>query len=147
MSDDMTGHIAHAKTEISASPDQVWAALTDPDAIEKFMFGSKVSTDWQVGSAITWAGEMEGRAFEDKGEIIQADKPSRLRMTHYSPLTGEPDEPENYHTLDYRVESSGDTTTVTLDQDGNDSEEQAEQFAANWQGMLAGLKAYVEEGR
>ena len=147
MSDEMTGHVAHAETEISASPDQVWDALTDPSAIEKFMFGSKVSTDWQVGSAITWAGEMEGRSYEDKGEILQADKPERLRVTHYSPLMGQPDEPENYHTLDYRLAATGDTTTVTLDQDGNDSEEQAEQFGANWQGMLDGLKAYVEEGR
>jgi hypothetical protein len=33
---------------------------------------------------------------------------------------------------------------VALTQDGNDSAEQAEQFSANWQGMLEGLKASVE---
>ena len=38
----MTDHVAHAETEISASPQQVWDALTDPDAIERFMFGAKV---------------------------------------------------------------------------------------------------------
>jgi hypothetical protein len=72
---------------------------------------------------------------------------TRLRMTHYSPLTGEDDVPENYHTLDYRLTDEGETTRLTLDQDGNDSAEQAEEFAANWQTMLDQVKDYVEEGR
>ena len=69
-------HIAHAETEISASPDQVWGALTDPEAISAFMFGSKVETDWQVGSPITWTGEYDGKPFTDKGEILQVDEPN-----------------------------------------------------------------------
>jgi uncharacterized protein YndB with AHSA1/START domain len=140
-------HVAHAETEISASPSQVWGALTDPAAIEAYMFGSKVDTDWQVGSPITWSGEYDGKPYEDKGEIVEIDEPQRLRMTHFSPMTGQPDEPDSYHTLDYRLESTEAGTRVTLDQDGNDSEEQAEQFATNWQGVLDQLKEYVEEGR
>jgi len=140
-------HVAHAETEISASPDQVWDALTDPEAISRFMFGSQVDTDWQVGSPITWTGEYDGTSFTDKGEILQADAPERLRLTHYSPMTGEPDAPESYHTLDYRLAPTEAGTRLTLDQDGNASEEQAEQFAGNWQTMLDQVKEYVEEGR
>ncbi len=103
----MADHVAHAETEISASPDQVWDALTDPEAISRFMFGSQVDTDWQVGSPITWTGEYDGTSFTDKGEILQVDAPERLRLTHYSPMTGEPDEPESYHTLDYRLARHG----------------------------------------
>jgi hypothetical protein len=33
---------------------------------------------------------------------------------------------------------------VVLTQDGCESEEQAEQFSQNWQGMLDGLKSVVE---
>jgi uncharacterized protein YndB with AHSA1/START domain len=143
----MSDHVAHAETEISASPQQVWDALTDPEAISTFMFGAKVDTDWDEGSPITWTGEYEGREFQDKGEILDVDEGRRLRMTHYSPLSGEDDVSENYHTLDYRLEDNGDTTRLTLDQDGNESAQQAEQFAANWQTMLDLVKEYVEEGR
>ncbi|HEX4471798.1 MAG TPA: SRPBCC family protein, partial [Nocardioides sp.] len=132
----MADHVAHAETEISASPQQVWEALTDPDAISSFMFGAKVETDWEEGSAITWSGEYDGNPYQDKGEILEVVESRRLRMTHFSPLSGDDDVPESYHTLDYRLEDHGETTRLTLDQDGNDSAEQAEQFAANWQTML-----------
>ena len=143
----MTDHVAHAETRISASPQQVWDALTDPHAVSAFMFGAKVETDWEEGSPITWTGEYDGTPFEDKGEILEVVESERLRMTHFSPLSGEDDVPENYHTLDYRVTDEGDTTRLTLDQDGNASAEQAEQFSQNWQAMLDQVKEYVESGR
>ena len=140
----MTDHVAHAETEISASPQQVWDAMTDPEAISRFMFGSKVETDWEEGSPITWSGEYDGRPFQDKGEILEVVENQRLRMTQFSPLSGKDDVPENHHTLDYRLEDRGASTRLTLDQDGNDSAAQAEQFAGNWQMMLDQLKKYVE---
>lgn len=140
----MTGHLARATVDVEASPEEVWAALTDPAQIASWMSGSRVETDWQVGSPITWQGEYDGRAYEDKGEVLVHDEPAKLSMTHYSPMMGQPDEPENYHTLVYTLTPSGDGTTVELTQDGCDTEEQAEQFSANWQQMLDGLKAAAE---
>ena len=140
----MTGHIATATVQVDASRDDVWGALTEPAKIAEWMSGSKVETDWKVGSPITWTGEYDGREYEDKGEVLEYDEPSRLSVTHYSPMMGEPDEPENYHTLVYTLTESGDGTSVELTQDGCDSEEQAEQFSANWQQMLDGLKTVAE---
>ena len=121
-------------------------ALTDPAQVSRWMVGTDVATDWQVGSPITWRGEMNGRAYEDKGQILVADRPSRLSMTHYSPLMGQPDEPESYHTVTYDLSPKGRGTRVVLTQDGNESAEQAEQFSANWQGMLDALKSTVDGG-
>jgi Activator of Hsp90 ATPase homolog 1-like protein len=42
----------HRRIEISASREQVWTALTDPEQIKKYMFGSQVVTDWEQGSPI-----------------------------------------------------------------------------------------------
>ena len=140
----MTGYVATAQTDVAAVPDRVWAALTEPEQIATYMQGSKVTTTWEVGSPITWDGEYDGRPYQDKGEVLTYDEPRVLSVTHYSPMMGQPDEPENYNTLVYTLTAAGDGTHLELTQDGNESEEQAEQFSQNWQGMLDGLKARVE---
>ena len=143
----MSEFVATAATDIGASPERVWAALTDPEQIAVYMQGSRVATTWDVGSPITWDGEHEGRAYQDKGEVLTYDEPHVLSVTHYSPMMGQPDEPENYHTLVYTLTAAAEGTHLELTQDGNESEEQAEQFSQNWQGMLDGLKEHVEHSQ
>jgi uncharacterized protein YndB with AHSA1/START domain len=140
----MADHIAVAKTKIKASPEDVWAALTDPKEIEKYMFGSQVQTDWERGSPITWKGEYEGKEFEDHGKVLEIERPRRLKVTHFSPMSGKEDLPENYHTILYELEEDGGTTTVRLSQDNNASADEAEHSQSNWEKMLSGLKDVVE---
>ncbi len=142
----MADHVANATIEIDAPPEEVWTALTDPEQIEKYMFGSQVVTDWKPGSPIVWKGEYEGKKYEDKGEIVEVEQPRRLKLTHFSPLSGEDDRPENYHTVLYELEKQGEKTHVSLSQDNNASEEAAEHSKANWEKMLTGLKEVVETG-
>jgi uncharacterized protein YndB with AHSA1/START domain len=141
----MSGHVATAECEIDAPPDKVWRALTEPELIKKYMFGSEVKTDWQPGSPITWKGEFEGREYEDKGEIIAVEPGQRLEVTHFSPLTGQEDRPENYHRVRYELQQTTGGTSVRLTQDNNSNAEEAEHSAANWQMMLDGLKNVVEQ--
>jgi uncharacterized protein YndB with AHSA1/START domain len=140
----MTGQVATAETDIRAPRSKVWRALTDPDQIRKYMFGSMVETDWKPGSRITWKGEYEGKKYEDKGEILEVEPEHRLKLTHFSPMSGDEDAPENYHTLVYELEESDGKTHVSLSQDNNKSEEAAEHSRANWEKMLSGLKEVVE---
>ncbi len=105
------------------------------------MWGTRVETTWEIGSPVTWNGEHDGKAYQDRGEVLAYDEPHVLSVTHYSPLMGQPDEPKNYHTLVYTLAADGDRTHVRLTQDGCDDEAQAEQFSANWQQMLDSLKA------
>jgi uncharacterized protein YndB with AHSA1/START domain len=140
----MKGHAATAEIEIQAPRDQVWAALTDPAQIEKYMFGSHVETDWREGSPIVWKGEYEGKRYEDKGEIVAVEPEQRLEMTHFSALGGQEDTPENYHTLVYELDEHDGKTHVSLTQDNNKSVEAAEHSKSNWEAMLAGLKEVVE---
>jgi uncharacterized protein YndB with AHSA1/START domain len=142
----MSGHIARAQCEIDAPPDKVWQALTDPELIKKYMFGSEVRSDWKPGSPITWKGEFEGREYQDKGEIIAVEPGRRLEFTHFSPLTGQEDRPENYHNVQYELQQTDGGTSVRLTQDNSSSAEEAEHSAANWQMMLDGLKRVVEQG-
>jgi uncharacterized protein YndB with AHSA1/START domain len=140
----MADHVATAEIAIDASPSKVWAALTDPDQIKEYMFGSQVVTDWKQGSPITWKGTYEDKEYEDKGEILEIEPERRLTVTHFSPLSGEEDRPENYHTLSYELEERAGGTHVSLSQDNNQTEEAAEHSRANWEKMLSGLKQVVE---
>ncbi|TCM47683.1 SRPBCC domain-containing protein [Kribbella sp. VKM Ac-2568] len=142
----MADYVATAKTEISASPTQVWGVLTDPEQIKKFMFGADVETDWQPGSPIIWKGVYEGKEYEDKGEILAVEPGRLLKVTHYSPLSGQPDTPENYHTLTYELEESGTTTRLSLSQDNNASEEEAEHSRGMWEMLVNGVKEAAERG-
>ena len=142
----MTGIVATAEVDIDAPPDRVWAALTDPEQIKQYMFGSQVETDWQPGSPITWSGEFNGKAYQDKGEVIAVEPDHRLELTHFSPMSGEDDKPENYHRLVYLLEPRDSGTHVALSQDNNADDEAAEHSRQNWQTMLDGLKQAVENG-
>jgi uncharacterized protein YndB with AHSA1/START domain len=140
----MTGYTAKAQTEISASADRVWAAMTDPEQIKEYMFGSQVETDWKPGSPIRWKGEFDGKSYEDKGEVLEVEPGRRLKVTHFSPLTGQDDVPENYHTVTYDLDEHDGHTHVALTQDNAGSEQEAEHSSAMWQQMLDGLRKQVE---
>jgi uncharacterized protein YndB with AHSA1/START domain len=138
--------VAHASIVIDASIQEVWNALVDPEAIRQFMFGTNVTSDWKEGSPITWKGEWKGKAYEDKGTVLRSAPPRTLRYTHFSPLAGLPDKPENYHNVAIELSSEGATTTrVELSQDNNATEEAREHAEQNWRQMLEGLKAYAEK--
>lgn len=142
----MAGIVATAEIDIAAEPSQVWAALTDPRQIERYLFGARVETEWREGGPITWTGTYEGRPYTDTGEVVEVKPGRRLTVTHFSPLSGQEDRPENYHTLTYELDQRADGTHVSLSQDNNASEDEAEHSRSNWQLMLTGLKEVVERG-
>ena len=136
--------LARAETIVNASPEKVWAALVTPAAIKKYMFGAHVVSEWKPGSTIVWKGDWQGKKYEDKGTILKADAPRTLQYTHFSPLTGQPDKPENYHTVTVELTPAGGRTRVVLAQDGNADEKAREHSEKNWRAMLDGLKRVVE---
>ena len=139
------GLIAQATTTINAPIAVVWDALTNPAMIKRFMFGTEVVSDWKAGSAIVWQGVWEGKPYQDKGVILKIEPPRVLQYSHYSPLSGDPDVPENYHTLTYELAEQGDQTRVNLSQDNNSSEEDRAHSQQMWGMMLESLKKVVEE--
>ena len=137
--------IAEASVAVDAPVTRVWDALVSPEAIKKYMFGATVTSQWKEGSSIFWKGEWQGRPYADKGVILRV-KPNRLlEYSHFSPLSGLPDVPENYHTVRIELSTKGKETIVSLTQDNNPNEQAREHSTKNWQMMLATLKKVVEE--
>ena len=137
-------HIARASVTVDAPVSKVWSALVEPDTIRQYMMGANVVTDWKEGSSIVWEGEWEGKAYRDKGTIVRNQPERLLQYSHFSPLTGEPDVPENYHMVTIALSDEGAGTKLTLTQDNNDSAEARAHSEKNWTGMLEGIKKIVE---
>ncbi len=137
--------IAKASVAIEASAEKVWEALTNPETIKQYMFGTNVVTDWREGSPIVWKGEWKGTTYEDKGTILQFQPRRLVQYSHYSPLSGLPDTPENHHTVTVELTPAGSTTTVVLTQDNNANEQERTHSAKNWEAMLGALKGLVEQ--
>ncbi len=130
--------------EIAAPPKAVWAVLTDPQKLSKMMMGAKVSSDFKAGSPITYTGEWKGKAFHDKGEILEAKSPSVLRMTHFSDMSGKEDKPENYNEVTYRLEAKGEGTVLHLTQVNNATAKSRDESAKTWTAMLDTLAGLAE---
>ncbi|KRA38118.1 MULTISPECIES: SRPBCC family protein [unclassified Nocardioides] len=141
----MTTRTTTAEVKISASPTRVWTALTEPDEIKAYFFGADVDTTWEPGTPIAWRGEYEGQTYEDKGEVLEVEPDKRLVVTHFSPLTGKPDLPENYHRVRWDLHAEGDRTEVTVEQSLTEGET-PDAAQENWTNVLRQLKEHVERG-
>jgi len=139
------GFEAISTVTIRATRREVWNALTDPEKVKRYMHGTDMSTDWKEGSPIVWRGEWKGRSYEDKGTVMAVEPQRLLKYTHWSPMGGSEDKPENYHTVTYELAGEDGKTTLTLTQDNNPSQEEADKMAAdNWGPVLDALKETVE---
>ena len=141
----MTGNfIASSTITIHASADRVWSVITDPQAIKEFMFGTDVLTDWTVGGPIAWRGTWQGKEYEDKGTVLEFEPGKRLVNTHFSPLSGQDDAPENYHTLTWTLEPEDGITKLTLAQDNNASPDEAAHSKGMWDSLVESVKNIAE---
>ena len=145
----MAVQASQVRTTVKAPPSAVWKALTTPSTLKQFFFGSDISTDWQVGSPIRFKGNWKGKPYEDKGNIQTFDRDKRLAFTHWTPLSGMEDRPENYHVVSFDLRPANGGTEVVLTQTNqNDAEpitpENRQEYAKNWTMVLEGLKKAVE---
>jgi uncharacterized protein YndB with AHSA1/START domain len=136
---------ASSTIAINVPRSRVWEALTTPKRVKQYFFGADVVSDWKVGSPMIYRGEWQGKPYEDKAHVLELDPERRLVTTQWSPLSGVPDAPENYHVISYDLRAEGLATPVTITQTKNSPEQEAAHSAQNWTMVLAGLKRLLEQ--
>lgn len=141
----MTDLILKIQIGISAPKQKVWDALTNPIQIKKYMFGTEASSDWKVGSPITFRGEWEGKSYEDKGTILEMEKEKILKYNYWSNFSGDKDEPSNYSNITYLLGWQDGKTEFTVMQDNFKSKEARAQSEKNWGMMLGTIKDLLEK--
>ena len=136
--------VVSVDTTINASPDKVYAAMTQTSS--PMFMGAKFETDWKPGSKYTLKGEWNGTSFTDYGAIESAEPGKELSFTHWSKT---PEPPESYNAVRVRIAPDGPGSKVSLAQlargkpQSFDDRQKAE-FKKNWAMMLDGLKTAAE---
>jgi len=65
----------------------VWDALTNPEMIKLYFFGTNTITDWEVGSPIKFTGEWNGQSYEDKGIILDMEVNKLIKYSYWSSMS------------------------------------------------------------
>ncbi len=123
----------------------MWEALTEPELIKQYLFGTQVTSDWKVGGSIKYRGIWQGKSYEDKGRILRLVPEKIFQSTYWSSIGGLEDKPENYATVTYELEAKDNGTLVKVSQDNIGTEEECSHSEKNWIMVLEGLKKLLEK--
>lgn len=136
-------YITSASKTIKAPIQIIWDAITKPEHVKEYFFGTNLVTTWNVGSPILFKGEWEGKAYEDKGTVLFFNPPHSLSYSYFSPLSGSEDKPESYQILTYTLEEIEGGVTVTIGQSNIETQEKADHSKGNWEMVLTKLDEYI----
>jgi uncharacterized protein YndB with AHSA1/START domain len=137
---------AEIETQINAPLNKVWDALTKPELIKIYFFGTNTITDWKVGHPIIFEGEWEGKKYSDKGTVLEYRENDQLKYDYWSSMSGTEDIPENYGIITYTVKADGDRTRFFIKQENIRDEQFKEHSVENWKKIMVDLKSLVEAG-
>lgn len=129
---------------VKASPERVWRAITDGVETEQYYYGTRVGSDWKVGSRITY-DYPDGTLAAD-GEVLDIDPPRRLMMTFHARWDPEV-EAEGPVRMTWELEPQGEATKLTVITSGLRAGSRTEQqFSGGIVYIVSGLKTYLETG-
>jgi uncharacterized protein YndB with AHSA1/START domain len=131
---------------INASAAEVWNALTNPDKIKIYLFGTETLTDWKVGNTIVFQGEYNGQTYKDKGLVLKNEPNEELSYAYWSGFSGLEDKPENYSIVTYRIRNQGENQVEFTWTQAGFSTKEGQQHSQNGLGaLLEQIKKVAED--
>lgn len=130
---------------INASPERVWRAITDGDETVQYYFGTRVNSDWNVGSRVSY-DYPDGTVAAD-GDVIACEPSKRLEMTFLARWDPEV-EAEGPIRHVWELEEEDGATKLTVTSKGlKRGSKNAASFGSGIIWIVSGLKTHVEGGR
>ena len=133
-----------SRLTINSSKEAVWDALTNPEKVKAWQYGSDLITDWQVGSEIRFKTEWEGTVFEQWGTVLDFSPFDSLKYRLFAPRPGLEDKPENYLVMEYKLIQQGNKTELLIVQEDNRPGAKQEPEQGEENPVLKNLKDLIE---
>lgn len=129
---------------IKAEPQKVWDALTKPELVKKWQYGSDLITDWIVGKEIKFVTEWEGKIYKQWGKVLEIIPNKLIKYSLFAPQPGLEDKPENYFIMKYLLTiENKEYTKLDIIQEDNRQNTVAEENQDD-NPILNGLKKLLE---
>ncbi|CAI9407018.1 ArsR/SmtB family transcription factor [Nocardioides sp. T2.26MG-1] len=144
-------------TYIRTTPERLWQALTDP-AFTKRYWGVELSSDWLVGSPVTW--RYAGATMADERQVVVESDPPRRLSYYWHAITpefvaavgGESEEwaaarAEPLSLATFELEPVGETVRLRVTHGGfAEGSVLLPGVSEGWPEILASLKSLLETG-
>jgi len=138
-------------TLIATTPEKLWKALTDADFTSQYFFGTRLESDWGVGSRYVFRTP---DCITNEGTILRAEPPRFLSYTFHH-ISDEEMRKEPPSRVTFEIESlvdgsdlSGPVVRLTVTHE--DFPPESKVFPAiskGWPSILSGLKTLLETGK
>lgn len=130
---------------INASTFKVWDALTNPELIKIYFFGTECISEWKKGSPILYRGIYDGKPYEDRGNVIDIETGKFILYNYWSSFSGTDDVLDNYSEIKYELSVDENGTIFTIEQRGFKTKEAHDHSEKNWGYVIDGLKKMLEK--
>jgi uncharacterized protein YndB with AHSA1/START domain len=130
--------------DIRAPRSSVWDAITKPEIVKQYFFGTNLVTDWKVGSPLFFRGEWQGKTYEDHGTVLSFTPMQSLSYNYWSAFSGMEDRPETRQIIRYQLDATVDGVRLTVEQSNVDTQKRADHSTDNWRSVLQALRNLLE---
>ncbi|QLC66965.1 SRPBCC domain-containing protein [Flavobacterium sp. LPB0248] len=129
---------------LNAPVEKVWNALTQPELVKQWQYGSDLITDWKIGNEIRFRNEWEGQVFEQWGTVLEIVPNQKIRYSLFFPRPGLEDKPENYFIMSYVLSEENQKTKLEIIQEDNRPGAVQEKPQGEENPILQALKVVIE---
>ena len=128
---------------IASTPEEVWRALTDPDITQQYWGGTRIESNWQIGSKVTYRRDGE---IVDEHDLLTCDPPHRFSHT-FHPLFGEfAKEPPSK--VAFEIAAGGSVVRLTMTHDDFPRDSAVYRACSDaWPMLFSSLKTLLETGK
>jgi uncharacterized protein YndB with AHSA1/START domain len=127
-------------TYIETTPEKLWHALTSGEFTERYWFGHRVASDWEIGSPYKFTNQGKSTI---EGKVLVSEPPKRLSYT-WDPCT-----PNHERTsrVTFDLEPRGNVVKLTVTHDNLDEGGKTlRDISGGWPMVIASLKSLLETG-